>query len=236
MLFRSDLKGFVSYWKQNESLTSSMLEIYWEKGARIIGEDGSSVIDEALLAETLAEMKQMMDDGVTASGIETFGTKEARDVMCAGGAVFARDWLSGYGPFNNAETSQVAGKVEIAPLPSYGCLGGWGVMVSNYSKNKPQAVEFAKFRANYESQVTALELVDIKPTFKSAYEDPALLEKKPELPGYLPALEQSRPRPQSPFYAEISGIMQLEIHSVITGMSSPEDSAKKIMEQVNQIF
>lgn len=231
-----DLKGFVSYWKQNESPTSSMLEIYWEKGARIIGEDGSSVIDEALLAETLAEMKQMMDDGVTASGIETFGTKEARDVMCAGGAVFARDWLSGYGPFNNAETSQVAGKVEIAPLPSYGCLGGWGVMVSNYSKNKPQAVEFAKFRANYESQVTALELVDIKPTFKSAYEDPALLEKKPELPGYLPALEQSRPRPQSPFYAEISGIMQLEIHSVITGMSSPEDSAKKIMEQVNQIF
>ena len=56
-----DLKGFVSYWKQNESLTSSMLEIYWEKGARIIGEDGSCVIDEALLAETLAEMKQMMD-------------------------------------------------------------------------------------------------------------------------------------------------------------------------------
>ena len=109
-------------------------------------------------------------------------------------------------------------------------------MVSNYSKNKPQAVEFAKFRANYESQVTALELVDIKPTFKSAYEDAALLEKKPELPGYLPALEQSRPRPQSPFYAEISGIMQLEIHSVITGMSSPEDSAKKIVEQVNQIF
>lgn len=178
----------------------------------------------------------MMDDGVDRVGIETFGTKEARDVMCAGGAVFARDWLSGYGPFNNAETSQVAGKVEIAPLPSYGCLGGWGVMVSNYSKNKPQAVEFAKFRANYESQVTALELVDIKPTFKSAYEDPALLEKKPELPGYLPALEQSRPRPQSPFYAEISGIMQLEIHSVITGMSSPEDSAKKIVEQVNQIF
>lgn len=231
-----DLKGFVSYWKQNESLTSSMLEIYWEKGARIIGEDGSSVIDEALLAQTLTEMKQMMDDGVTAAGIETFGTKEARDVMCAGDAVFARDWLSGYGPFNNPETSKAAGTVELAPLPSYGCLGGWGVMVSNYSKNKPQAVEFAKFRANYESQMTAFDLVDIKPTLKSAYEDKTLLEKKPELPQYLTALEQSRPRPQSPFYAEISGIMQLEIHSVITGMSAPADSAKKIVEQVNQVL
>ncbi|MCD7907989.1 MAG: ABC transporter substrate-binding protein [Clostridium sp.] len=231
-----ELKGFVSYWKQNESLTSSMLEIYWEKGARVIGEDGGSVIDEALLAQTLTEMKQMMDDGVTAPGIETFGTKEARDVMCAGDAVFARDWLSGYGPFNNAETSRVAGNVELAPLPSYGCLGGWGVMVSNYSKNKPQAVEFAKFRANYESQMTAFDLVDIKPTLKSAYEDETLLEKKPELPQYLTALEQSRPSPQTPFYAEISGIMQLEIHSVITGMSAPADSAKKIVEQVNQIL
>ena len=78
------------------------------------------MIDEAALIQTMAEMKQMMDDGVRASGIETFGTKEARDVMCAGNAVFARDWLSGYGPFNNAETSKVAGNVELAPLPSYG--------------------------------------------------------------------------------------------------------------------
>lgn len=231
-----NLRGFASYWKQNESLTSSMLEIYWEKGGQIIDENGECVIDQQLLEETLTDMKNMIDTGVAVDGIETFDTKAARDVVCAGNAVFARDWLSGYGPYNDSETSVVAGNMEIAPLPSYGCLGGWGVMVSAYSEHQEEAVEFAKFRANYESQMTAFELVDIKPTLKETYEDEEFLSQNPELPKYLPALEQSRPRPQSPFYAEISGVMQLEIHSVITGLGTAEESAAKIVQQVQQIL
>lgn len=230
-----EMSGFTSYWKQNESLTSSMLEFYWEKGADVIGEDGRSVLDEGLLAETLAEMKAMIDDGVTSKGIETFDTSAARAVVCAGNAVFSRDWLSGYEPYNS-EDSQVAGNMEITSLPSYGCLGGWGVMVSAYSENKEAAVEFAKFRASYEAQTIASDLADITPTLKEAYEDPEMLEKKPDLPKFLPVLEASKPRPQSPFYAELSGIMQLEIHSVITGMTSPEEAAKNITEQVAAVL
>lgn len=230
-----DMRGFSSYWKQNESLTSSMLEFYWEKGGEVVDEEGKCVLEETKLAETLAEMKSMIDDGVTVAGIETFGTKESRDLVCAGGAVFARDWLSGYGPFNSAE-SKVSGNMEITALPSFGCLGGWGVMVSTYSAHRDEAVEFAKFRANYESQMIACDLVDIKPTLRAAYEDQELLKAKPELPKYLPVLEASKPRPLSPFYAEISGAMQLEIHSVITGMTSPEESAKNIVAKVNQIL
>lgn len=155
-----DMSGFVSYWMQNESLTSSMLEFYWEKGGEVVDENGANVLDEAKLAETLAEMKAMIDHKVAASGIETFNTAASRAVVTAGGAVFTRDWLSGYAPFN-AEDSAVAGNMEIAPLPSYGSLGGWGVMVSAFSGNQEEAVEFAKFRANYESQMIACDLVDL---------------------------------------------------------------------------
>lgn len=230
-----NMSGFVSYWMQNESLTSSMLEFYWEKGGEVVDESGSSVLDEAKLAETLAEMKAMIDNKVAAAGIETFNTAASRAVVTAGGAVFTRDWLSGYAPFN-AEGSAVAGNMEIAPLPSYGSLGGWGVMVSAFSKNQNEAIEFAKFRANYESQMIACDLVDIKPTLKAAYEDEELLSKKPELPNYLPVLEASKPRPLSPYYAEISGVMQLEIHSVITGLATPEDGAANIVQKVAQIL
>lgn len=230
-----NMSGFVSYWMQNESLTSSMLEFYWEKGGEVVDENGASVLDEAKLAETLAEMKAMIDHKVAAAGIETFNTAASRSVVTAGGAVFTRDWLSGYAPFN-AEDSAVAGNMEIAPLPSYGSLGGWGVMVSAFSKNQNEAVEFAKFRANYESQMIACDLVDIKPTLKAAYEDEELLSKKPELPGYLPVLEASKPRPLSPYYAEISGVMQLEIHSVITGLTTPEEGAANMVQKVAQIL
>ena len=63
-----------------------------------------------------------------------------------------------------------------------------------------------------------------------------LLSKKPELPGYLPVLEASKPRPLSPYYAEISGVMQLEIHSVITGLTTPEEGAANIIQKVGQIL
>lgn len=231
-----DLKGFVSYWKQAESLTGSMLEIYWEKGGEVVDETGKCVIDEAKLSETLSEMKNMIELGVTTDGIETFGTTEARAVVTAGNAVFARDWLSGYAPFNNPEGSAVAGNMEIAPLPSYGCLGGWGIMVSAFSKYPEEAVKFAKFRANYESQMIASDLVDITPTLTEIYENPDIIAEKNQLPKFLPVLENSKPRPLTPYYAEISGIMQLEIHSVITGMTAPEDSARKIVEQINGVL
>lgn len=231
-----ELKGFVSYWKQAETLTSSMLEIYWSKGGDVVDAQGKSILDEKLLAETLAQMLGMMESGLTADGIETFGTKEARDVVMAGNAVFSRDWLSGYAPYNNKETSKVAGMMEIAALPGNGSLGGWGVMVSTYSKNKEAAVRFAKFRSNYDSQMTASQMVDITPTLKAAYEDSKTAEEKPQLANFIPVLETSRPRPQSPFYAEISGEMQLEIHSVITGMTTPEEGAANIIKKVSGIL
>ncbi len=231
-----DVSGFVSYWMQNESLTCAMLEFYWEKGGEVVNEEGKSVLDQELLTETLTEMRDVIQSGAGAAGMETFGTTEARNVVTAGNAVFARDWLSGYEPYNDEETSAVAGNMEIASLPSYGTLGGWGVMVSAYSANKEAAVEFARFRAGEEAQMIASDLADITPTLKSAYEEGEFLEKKPDLPKFLPVLENSRPRPQTPFYAEISGVMQLEIHSVITGMTTPEEGAANITEQVAQVL
>lgn len=232
-----DLRGYSSYWKQAETLTSCALEIYWSKGGDIVDENGASVVDEAKMTEALTMMRDMIDTpAMTVDGIETFGTTESRNVVMAGNAIFTRDWLSGYAPFNE-EGSQVAGKMNIAPIPGGdGTLGGWGVMVSAYSKNPEAAVRFAQYRANYESQVLANELTRIVPTLKAAYEDPAVLEVTPHLPEFLPVLERSRPRPLSPYYSEISGIMQLEVHGVVTGLSEPADAAANIKNQIDMLL
>lgn len=232
-----DLRGYSSYWKQAESLACVAIEIYWANGGNIVDENGKSIIDESKMTATLAMMQNMMKtENMTVDGIETFGTAESRAVVTAGNAIFTRDWLSGYAPFNDKEASAAAGKMEIAALPGNGTLGGWGVMVSEYSKNKDAAVRFAKFRASYESQVLANEITRIVPTIKSMYEDKAVLELTPYLPKFIPVLEQARPRPQSPYYAELSGIMQLEIHSVISGLTTPEQSAANIKQQIDALL
>lgn len=232
-----DLRGYSCYWKQAETLTSCALEVYWAKGGSIVDENGASVVDEEKMTESLTLMRQMMDTpAMTVEGIETFGTTESRNVVTAGNAIFTRDWLSGYAPFNE-EGSAVAGVMDIAAVPGgSGTLGGWGVMVSAFSKNQDAAVRFAKYRASYESQVLANQLTRIVPTLKALYEDPEVLEITPHLPEFLPVLEDSRPRPLSPYYAEISGIMQLEIHGVVSGLSDPASAAANIKNQVDTLL
>jgi multiple sugar transport system substrate-binding protein len=232
-----DLCGLSSYWMQNESLTCAFLEIYWALGGSLVRTDGKSAVDKNKAASALGMMKGMISENkIAVKGIETFNTNNSRVVVSAGNAVFARDWLSGYAPYNDPKTSKVAGNMEIYPLPAGGTLGGWGVMVSKYSKNKEAAVLLAKYRAGYEGQKTANELARIVPTIKSMYEDADVLKLTPHLPKFFPVMDKARPRGLTPYYAEISGIMQREIHSVISGMISPETGATNITSQVNEIL
>jgi multiple sugar transport system substrate-binding protein len=232
-----ELSGFCSYWMQNESLTCALLEAYWPLGGDVVGADGKSIIDKNKLTEALTQMRKMITDSkIAVKGIETFGTNNARTVVMAGNTIFSRDWLSGYAPYNNPANSKVAGNMEITLLPSGGTLGGWGIMVSRFSRNKEAAIVFAKFRASYESQAAANEIVRIVPTIKAMYEDPEILKLTPHLPKFLPVMEKARPRPLSPYYAELSGIMQREIHSVISGMSTPETSAENITRQIKDLL
>lgn len=109
-------------------------------------------------------------------------------------------------------------------------------MVSKYSKNPEAAATFAKFRANYDSQVLSNEIATIVPTISKMYEDEQVLEITPYLPEVLDPLETSKPRPLTAFYSEVSGIIQLETHSVISDMKSPEEGAKQIAVQIEGLL
>lgn len=232
-----ELSGFVSYWMQNESLTCAFLEIYWEAGGEVINVEGKSALEEKKVEETLIRMKEYIVDGnLGAEGMQTFDTAASRAVFSAGNAVFSRDWLSGYSVFADESQSEISDKVAIASLPAGGTLGGWGTMVSKYSKNPEAAATFAKFRANYDSQVLSNEIATIVPTISKMYEDEQVLEITPYLPEVLDPLETSKPRPLTAFYSEVSGIIQLETHSVISDMKSPEEGAKQIAAQIEGLL
>lgn len=232
-----DLSGFVSYWMQNESLTSAFLEIYWDNDGEVITKDGKSALKVNKVKDTLEYMKKYVSDkNLGTKGIQTFDTAASRKVFTSGNAVFSRDWLSGYPVFTDADQSSISETVGISSLPAGGTLGGWGTMVSKYSKHPEEAAAFAKFRANYESQVFSNEVASITPTIKSIYEDKEVLNNAPYLPDVLEPLETSKPRPLSPFYSELSGIIQLETHSVISDMKTIDEGAEQIVNQIEALL
>jgi multiple sugar transport system substrate-binding protein len=53
--------------------------------------------------------------------------------------------------------------------------------------------------------------------------DPELMDVNPILPDLLEALEHTKPRPQTPLYAQFSDVLQRDLNGVLTGNQSPSD-------------
>jgi multiple sugar transport system substrate-binding protein len=239
-----DLRGFSSIWKQFEGLTCSALEIIWSYGGDIVDSNGKPAVKTKQLEQALTLMQDMIYKyQITPDGVTTFGNNEMRATMFSKRVIFTRDWPGGYGQYNDPSKSQVVGQVGIAPLPagpsgkSFSTLGGWGVMVSKFSKNKAAAFKFAKFRASEESQIqAALILKDRIPSYLPTYKDPRMSGDIAWMKDLVPGLRNARPRPKTAFYAQLSDTIQREISYVLARTKTPSEAANTIKEKVNDLL
>lgn len=241
-----NMSGHAGSWKQYEGLTCNLTEFIWSYGGRVLDENGKVVLNSK---ESVAALKRMTDmvntDKITPEGVVTFGSGGARAVFFAGDMVFLRDWPSGWSKSQNTEKSKVVGKVGIAALPSgsddmqsYSTLGGWQVMVSSFSEHKEEAIAFAKFRASEYAQIEMAKRVSHIPSLKGLYSNDEVLEAMPFLEQMYPAIANAYPRPKTPFYAELSNILQVEAQQALIGNKTPEQaildadaSIKTLLEQ-----
>ncbi len=238
------LRGFGSIWKQFEGLTCSALEIIWANGGDIVNENSEPDIKTAEIESSLQMMYDMIyTDKIACEGITTFGNTELRNEMFSGNVIFTRDWSSAYSQYNDPEKSKVAGKVELAALPagtsgsSASALGGWGAMISAYSKNVDAAVKFAMFRASSEVQKDVIMNFKLNnPSYIPLYDDPECLTKYPVIKDLKAAMYATKPRPRTPYYAELSAILQLEIHSVLSDVKTPAEAAANIKTKIEQLL
>jgi multiple sugar transport system substrate-binding protein len=63
-----------------------------------------------------------------------------------------------------------------------------------------------------------------------------LQEQVPRLRDLLPALEQARPRPVTPYYLMISQILQPELSAVVAGLRSPEEAMRSAQRQIEHLL
>jgi len=227
-----NMSGHAGSWKQYEGLTCNLTEFIWSYGGHVLDEDGNVVLNSPESVAALTRMSDMVNkDKITPEGVVTFGSGGARAVFFAGDMVFLRDWPSGWGKSQDSDKSTVVGKVGIAALPSgkpeqdsFSTLGGWQVMVSSYSEHKEEAVAFAKFRASEYAQIEMAKRVSHIPSLKALYENDDVLEAMPFLEQMYPAISNAYPRPKTPYYAELSNILQIEAQQALIGNKTPEQA------------
>ncbi|WP_235495416.1 extracellular solute-binding protein [Geodermatophilus sp. Leaf369] len=111
--------------------------------------------------------------------------------------------------------------------------GGINLGVGAYSEHTDLAYEATECITSTENQAFYF-VNDGNPASDTAvYDDPAVLEDFPMAPTILQSLEQAAPRPQTPYYSEVSGGLQREYHPTASvDPSSTPQAATELIEAV----
>jgi multiple sugar transport system substrate-binding protein len=217
--------GYVFQGARDEGGVVDALEHVWNAGGDVL--DGNRVvIDSPEASEGLEIRRSMITDGVAPEASGEYTTQESQAIFTNGDAVFMRNWPFVYGLLASPETSRVMPEqVDLANIPvsdpgqaSFSGLGGWNFLVNAASEDKLDEIwTFIEFMSSPESQKTLALQSTRLPTLKALYENREVLEKVPVAALGKESLENTRPRPVSPYYSDMSLAMAEQFNAALKG-------------------
>ncbi len=236
-----NLYGYLWQGKQYEGLVCNVLEFIWANGGMILS-DNKPVVDTRQNAEALAFMRDLITrSGVTPPLVTTATEEPTRQLFGSGKAVFMRNWPYALTLLNSAG-SPVRDRVGMAELPSFpgharaSTLGGWQLGVNKNSAHPDAAEKLVLFLTSTAAQKTLSLSVGYNPTRKALYKDPDLLRVHPGLGSLYQVFMKARPRPVTPYYMMITGVLQPEFSAAITGIKQPGKALASAQKQITHIL
>ena len=237
--------GFVFQGAQYEGGVCDGLEYVWTHGGDVLasGDTNQVVIQSPESIAGLATERSMIEDGVSPLAVATYMEDTSHGAFVRGDSVFLRNWPYVYALLSNPKQSKIGqDQVGIAPIPvnegdqSYSCLGGWNFFINAASQKKYAAWEFIKFMTDPQQLKTNALQGSKLPTRRSLYEDQEVLSKVPVARlGREAIIDNSRPRPVSPYYSDMSLVMAEQFNASLKGNVSPEQAVKTIEERLQEI-
>ncbi len=242
-----DFWGFSWQGKAYEGLTCNALE--WQVsngGGNIIEPDGTVSINNPQTVAAFERAKSWIGN-ISPEGVTTYQEPEALNLFTAGNAAFMRNWPYAVA-VGNEPNSKIRGQFEVTVLPkgdganarNADTLGGWQLMVSNYSQKKEAAAEFVKYMTSAEVQKAQAIERTLLPTIGSVYEDADVLKANP----YYSSLKEvfqggAVPRPSTvsgELYNEVSSAYFTGVNEILTGQKDAATAVAEIEQKLSGIM
>jgi multiple sugar transport system substrate-binding protein len=190
----------------------------------------------------LTTERAMIEDGVTTRAVLQYQEDQSHGAFVRGDSVFLRNWPYVYALLSDPKESEIKpDQVGIAAMPVEGAqsasaLGGWNFLVNAASEKQDQAWEFIRWMTEPEQlKRNALEGSKL-PVRRELYEDQDILDKVPVARlGKDVIIENSRPRPVSPVYSDVSLEMAEKFNASLAGEMSPEDAVATLQKELSSI-
>lgn len=237
-----DLYGYLGQWKQYEGLVCNLLEFVWGNGGDIFTPDGRITVDTPNNVEAIGEMSDWMNkDRITAPGINTYLEEESLNLFLAGKGVFLRSWPYAWAQIQTSPASKIKDKVSVCPMPhgphgTYAAtLGGWNLMLSKYSRHPEASWEFIKFLTDDTAEKATMLDASYLPSRDDLYSDPQIRAFMPVIDQFHKAFTAGRPRPVTPYYAQVSDTLQTTVSRALEGTETPSQVVKRAQAQLEAI-
>jgi len=236
-----EMYGFIWQGKQYEGLVCNVLEYLWSNGGDVL-KDGKSVINSPEDIQALGFMRDLITKyKITPDLVTTSIEEPTRHIFGDGKAVFLRNWPYAWNIFEN-EGSLIKGKVGVSTLPSFpghesaSTLGGWQLGINKYSKHPEAAEKLIRFLTSENSQKRLALTIGYKPTLKSLYVDKDLISQQPFTVSLYDIFMKARPRPVSPYYMNMTQVMQSEFSAAISEIRTPKEALDSAQKQITHIL
>src|SRR3712207_1175574 len=154
-----------------------------------------------------------------------------------------RNW-----PYIHALAAEPGSKVKqdqlgIAPIPvsgpdnqTYSTLGGWNFAINANVQNPDAAWAFVEYTSEPEQhRALTVETARI-PTLKSMPNDQEILNEVPVVKLAKEAIDRTRPRPVTPYYADISLRMSQRFNEMLKGELGPDQAVYTLQKEMQQLI
>jgi ABC-type glycerol-3-phosphate transport system substrate-binding protein len=234
--------GFVWQGARYEGLVTVFLEHLVGFGGRILDADGRVVVDSPAAVRALTFMHDCIAQGIVPRAVLTWQEEQTRFAFENGRAVFLRNWPYAAALFDRPGESAVAGRFAVAPMPheageSAAALGGAQLAINARSRQPDAAWQLVRFLTAPEQMLERARVAGQFPARRSLYDDPRLAAALPVAPAQVRTIiEHAVPRPVTPVYTQLSGILQIHLHRALSDQETPADALSRAAVQMRAVL
>ena len=237
----SNLQGFATAGSPIEGTVCTYLVPLWGAGGELT-KDGKLNLDASQARQPFQLYGRMKQANVLPKNIAEIPTDRIRIDMQAGNMIFGMTWSYVWNRLENDADSKVKGKIGVTMLPhdpggkSATCIGGWQLAVSAFSKNKAEAVKFARWLSSPEVSKMQAIMASHMPVFPSVFKDPDVLKANPWFAEALPVVEGAKSRPVSAQYPQVSDVIRSNMNAYLAGTKTTDVALGDMKSRLTPLF
>ncbi len=227
---RPELTGLAWPGAREESLVMVWANFLYGFGGQYFDEAGDCAFNSPEGVAAVEFMSQLIEDGASPPETTAWLAQEAQNRFVEGNSIFLWHnhdlvtWL------DDPTRSAVAGKWDFMPSPAQpdgrpvSLTGGFAFAINPYTDNPEEARQVLEVIASEEVQKAFAIAWGPVQYYQGLYEDPDVLAANQNADKVTVVLPYLLSRPPSPNYAELSSILQEELHSVLTGLKPAQQA------------